>query len=200
MRSTATSSKPAIRSSLVALLVVMAGASIWAILNPRHDEDFGVELTNSRSNSSARINISRQHKLPQAAQELMELPERQLMVAASRDIFKAQNWTVVDTKKKTNPAPLPPPSAPSAPHLFVGKYETESGETLVFLTAYNKVYTVKPGSNIDATWRLDSEEGQILKLTYLPLNLPQTISKLARGSMDPATAGGNNPPVNETNS
>jgi hypothetical protein len=47
----------------------------------------------------------------------------------------------------------------------------------LFLIANNKVYSVKKGSNIDPFWRYDSEDANNVYMTYLPLNLPQVLSK-----------------------
>jgi hypothetical protein len=43
--------------------------------------------------------------------------------------------------------------------------------------ANNKVYTVAKGEQVDAFWRLDGEDDNQLLFTFLPLNLPQTLSK-----------------------
>ena len=46
--------------------------------------------------------------------------------------------------------------------------------------ANNKLYTVVKGEKIDQQWRFDNEEGELLRLTYLPLSLQQTLSKFAK--------------------
>jgi hypothetical protein len=49
-----------------------------------------------------------------------------------------------------------------------------------------KLYTAIKGQKIDAQWRLDNEEIDTINLTYLPLNLPQVLSKTTK-SIDIAT-------------
>jgi hypothetical protein len=79
--------------------------------------------------------------------------------------------------KKSKLLPPPAPVAPPVPFLYMGKIEDSPQGTLVFLMGNNKMYSVALGGKVDNFWRLDSEDGQKLTLTYLPLNLSQTLSK-----------------------
>ncbi|MFM9835269.1 MAG: hypothetical protein ACKVOA_04125, partial [Methylophilaceae bacterium] len=52
----------------------------------------------------------------------------------------------------------------------------------------NVLYTVKKGDNVTPQWRLDAENGGILRFTYIPLNLPQTLLKSTVQTSSVATA------------
>lgn len=93
------------------------------------------------------------------------------------DLFKVQSWEVI---KKVKPAPPPPPMAPPAPFVYMGKLEDTPKGTQIFLLANNRVITVIKGEKIDPLWRLDAEDINSIRLTYLPLNLPQTLTKTAK--------------------
>jgi hypothetical protein len=93
------------------------------------------------------------------------------------DLFKVQSWEVI---KKVKPAPPPPPMAPPAPFVYMGKLEDTPKGTQLFLLANNRVITVIKGEKIDTLWRVDSEDANSIRLTYLPLNLPQTLTKNAK--------------------
>jgi hypothetical protein len=93
------------------------------------------------------------------------------------DLFKVQSWEVI---KKVKPGPPPPPMAPPAPFVYMGKLEDTPKGTQLFLLANNRVITVMTGEKIDAVWRLDAEDANSIRLTYLPLNLPQTLTKNAK--------------------
>jgi hypothetical protein len=95
------------------------------------------------------------------------------------DLFKVHSWLVAPPVKKVKPAPPPAPVAPSVPFVYLGKLEN-TPSTQIFLMANNKLYTVTKGENIDQQWRLDAEDGELLRLTYLPLSLQQTLSKFAK--------------------
>jgi hypothetical protein len=45
-----------------------------------------------------------------------------------------------------------------------------------------KLYTVVKGEKINQQWRFEAEDSNTLRLTYLPLNLVQTLSKAAKPS------------------
>lgn len=99
------------------------------------------------------------------------------------DLFKPHSWYVPPPPPKVKPvvvAPPPPPKpvAPPAPFAYMGKLENVPGGTQYFLSSNNRVYTVQKGQSIDASWRLDGEDENTLRLTHLPTGLVQTFSKL----------------------
>ena len=49
-----------------------------------------------------------------------------------------------------------------------------------FFQANSKLYSAIKGKSIDQEWRLDGEDISNLQLTYLPLHLPQVLSKATR--------------------
>lgn len=94
--------------------------------------------------------------------------------------FKVHSWLVVPPVKRVKPAPPPIPTAPPAPFTYMGKYEETPTNNQIFLMANNRLYSATVGKNIDAQWRLDSEDANSLQLTFLPLDLPQVLSKTAK--------------------
>ncbi|MNZ99389.1 hypothetical protein D3C78_1187100 [compost metagenome] len=77
----------------------------------------------------------------------------------------------------TPPAPVAPPpaTAPPLPFEFVGKLD-DAQRLRVFLTRGEKIYTVTVGDVIDGTYRVERIKGDEMVLTYLPLNVTQTLS------------------------
>jgi hypothetical protein len=71
--------------------------------------------------------------------------------------------------------PLPPPSAPPVPYTFIGRL-SEAESTTVFLAAGDRNLVVKPGDVIDNNYRVDAVTDNAVSLTYLPLNVKQTLS------------------------
>ncbi|MDO9050405.1 MAG: hypothetical protein Q7U70_02815 [Methylotenera sp.] len=104
------------------------------------------------------------------------------------DLFKVRSWVVIPPVKKMKPQPLPPPVAPPAPFTYIGKLEDSPKGTQVFLMANGKLYSVVKGEKINHQWRLDTEDANTLRLTYLPLNLVQTLSKSAKLAVIAATS------------
>jgi hypothetical protein len=101
------------------------------------------------------------------------------------DLFKSHTWYVPPPPKPAAPPPPPPkPVAPPAPFAYLGKIEDTPQGTLLILSASNKVYTPAIGETLDKIWRIDGEDASSVRFTYLPLGLPQTLSK----SVKPAGA------------
>jgi hypothetical protein len=57
----------------------------------------------------------------------------------------------------------------------MGQYQ-EKDKPVIFLVNGDRVLTVKEGDVIDGTYRADSIAGSTLSLTYLPLNIKQTLN------------------------
>jgi len=71
-------------------------------------------------------------------------------------------------------APPPPPRPPPLPFKYLGQL-AEAGRTLVFLTAGDRNLVVGTGDVIDGLYRIDAIGTDELMLTYLPMNVQQTL-------------------------
>ncbi|HAN55168.1 MAG TPA: hypothetical protein DCQ77_02695 [Betaproteobacteria bacterium] len=52
----------------------------------------------------------------------------------------------------------------------------EDGTLTVFLSRQDQNYAVKAGDSLDGTYRVDKVENRRLVLTYLPLNMQQSLA------------------------
>jgi hypothetical protein len=96
--------------------------------------------------------------------------------AAASNVFKAMSWYVPPPPPPPKPPPPPPPpTAPPLPFSFMGRYE-EGGTLIILLVKGDRIYTVSEGEVIDNLYRVERLSGGQLELTYLPLNITQTIS------------------------
>lgn len=168
------------------LLIVTALLTAWTAINSESENtDNSIELTapaksTKNSQSSTESSESEANKTLNPATSLInwdKLKRDGIVTSASKDIFKPHSWVIIPPAPKVKPVPPPPPVAPPSPFTFFGKLEDGPKGTLLFLIANNKVYSVKKGSNIDPFWRYDSEDANNVYMTYLPLNLPQVLSK-----------------------
>lgn len=73
------------------------------------------------------------------------------------------------------PEPPPPPTAPPMPFSYLGRYE-EAGRLIILLVRGERIYTVSQGEVIESTYRVERLAGGWLEMTYLPLNIKQSIS------------------------
>jgi hypothetical protein len=118
--------------------------------------------------------------LPGIELERLQLQEAEAETRTPADhAFRAMSWYVPPPppppRPPPKPLPPPPPTAPPMPFSFMGRYE-EEGTRIILLVKGERIYTVSEGEVIDNTYRVERLTGGQLELTYLPLNIKQTIS------------------------
>lgn len=115
----------------------------------------GVELASSKNPGSAvRIPTSNQARIPKVE------PPPIVVVAEA-------------------PPPPPPPTAPALPFSVVGGISGQQiaeGRPVVFLKLRDEVLVVRPGDEIDKTYRVETITAQKIEFIYLPLQQRQTLS------------------------
>ena len=128
-----------------------------------------------------RPQVSRAPAQPQPTIELEKLQRREAPSDSEKvasNAFGAMSWHVppppAPPKPVAKPEP-PPPSAPPMPFTFLGRYE-DGGTRTILLVKGERIYTVSEGDVIEQTYRVDRLAGGQLELTYLPLDIKQTIS------------------------
>jgi hypothetical protein len=174
---------------LWALLLATIALTTWTAINSGTQEsDDAIELTSLSKTKSTKNNIeNRASTIKLQSNESIvsdsklipwdKLKRDTVNTSTSKDLFSVHSWVIIPPAPKIKPSPPPPPVAPPSPFTYFGKMEDGPKGTLLFLIANNKVYSVKKGEKIDAFWRFDSEDANNIQLTYLPLNLPQVLSK-----------------------
>jgi hypothetical protein len=95
---------------------------------------------------------------------------RQQLSEDVKDMFTGKSWYVAP------PPPKPePPSAPPLPFVYMGKLAEEGEKVVILLTKQDRSYTVREGDVLDNVYRVDEVRSPVMILTYLPLNIKQTI-------------------------
>lgn len=110
--------------------------------------------------------------------ERMARPESGVPQAAEADgggIFSVTSWYVPPPPPPPQPPPPPPkPTAPPMPFSYLGRYQEAQAE-IILLIKGDRLYTVAAGEVLDNIYRVDGVVGGRIELTYLPLNIKQTI-------------------------
>ncbi len=94
------------------------------------------------------------------------------------DVFNSTSWYVPPPPPKYVAPPPPPvivPTAPALPFTFLGFYGDASSR-FVILSRGDRVYTVAAGEIIDNMYRVEQATGGRVDLTYLPLNIRQSLA------------------------
>jgi hypothetical protein len=102
---------------------------------------------------------------------------RSAHAAEPENVFTPKSWYVPPPPQP--PAPPvkyvpPPPKAPPLPFTYLGRY-VEAGKPIYFLVKGERILTVRTGDVIEGRYRVDGIVGSTLGLTYLPLNIKQSL-------------------------
>jgi len=92
-----------------------------------------------------------------------------------KDMFPAKSWYVPPPPPKIVAAPPLVPIAPPLAYLFIGKMLEEGDHPVVFLENKSRIFIVREGDTIDSKYRVDTIDPPIMTLTYLPLDIKQTV-------------------------
>lgn len=165
-----------LRSMMVLGLCIVSAWGVYDYLHFSADEN-STDLGVTRSERPRQVS---------EAMEIAHLNKREQTSVVNSDFFKPRVWFTPPPVKKIRPAPtspapviveLPPPNPgpPPFPYKFMGSFDNLNGNMIVYLTMGNKFYTLKLGDTLDGTYRIDSFKDNLLLVTYLPLNVVQTI-------------------------
>jgi hypothetical protein len=108
-------------------------------------------------------------QLPELELEKLELDKSPEPIT---NAFEPRSWA--PPPPKINLPPPPPPQAPPLPYTYIGKM-VEEGQTVVFLTRQERNYAVRSGDKLDNIYQVDDIKSNVMLLTYLPLNLQQSL-------------------------
>lgn len=182
------------RNMVLGLALAVTLALVVWVDSQEKEQDSGVELARAdrtAPRSVAPANMVATDTPPSALDWQLLAGRKSDAEKPGSDLFKSHRWYVPPPPKPAGPPPPPPkPVAPPVPFAYLGKMEDTPQGTMMILSFNNKVYTAAIGETLDKTWRLDGEDANSVRFTYVPLGLPQQLSKTAR-------AGGVKP--NETN-
>jgi hypothetical protein len=105
-------------------------------------------------------------------ERLARSPEQEARIGG---VFNATSWyEPPPPPPPPPPAPPPVPTAPPLPFAYLGRYE-EAPTRLVILVKGERIYTVAAGDVIEDTYRIERVTPGMVELTYLPLNIKQTL-------------------------
>jgi hypothetical protein len=141
---------------------------------------------NSPNNSAA--SDSAKHRLSEAGrgevgrvelERLDRLEKRQQEKKVVGTVFNATSWYVPPPPRHVKPPPpapvlVPIPTAPPLPFTYLGRYG-DSASRIIILSKGDRVYTVTEGDIIENTYRVEKLTAGQVNLTYLPLNIEQSL-------------------------
>jgi len=103
-------------------------------------------------------------------------PRREADPGEPGNVFTSKSWYVPPPPPPPPPPAAPaPPTAPPLPFTYLGRFRDE-GKAVIFLVKDDRVLTVKEGDLIEGNYRVEGIVGSRLDLTYLPLDIKQTLN------------------------
>jgi len=155
------------------LLAVVAALILVVVVTEQKGEDKAGTLAEARP-------AVRTKSAPGRAADTGDLDLAQLRREAAagepENVFASKSWYVPPPPPPPPPVVVAPvvPTAPPLPFTYLGQY-ADAGKPIFLLVKGDRILTVKEGEVIDGNYRVDGIAGSKLGLTYLPLNIKQTL-------------------------
>jgi hypothetical protein len=149
------------------LLTVAATASV----NQQDDGDIGLVHPNPAKirEPLSTHESSAIEELP--TEILVDKLKRPALPEKVKDMFIAKSWYVPPPPPKFLPRPVAPPLS----FHYIGKMLEEDNHSAVFLEKQSRIFVVREGDAIDTNYRVDAISPPLMTLTYLPLDIKQTV-------------------------
>jgi hypothetical protein len=154
---------------LIVLLGATLAATVWVNLTEDHGD---AEALQPRAKRTVEHSASTNQSPSKNEALALEPIKRPVLESTKKRLFDSKSWYVPPPPPKA--LPPPPPSAPPLPFSYMGKM-LEDGRTTIFLTRQNRNFVVTAGDTIESTYRVDEIGAHSMTLTYLPLNIKQTL-------------------------
>ena len=158
-----------------AFLALVPPVILFAAAAVQGDEDGAPEIAEVTQADRTRSQVRRTADAGDL--DLSQL-RREATVEEPGNAFASKSWYVPPPPPPPAPPPKPmPPPAPTAPPLpftYLGRFQ-DAALPVIFLVRGDRVLTVSAGDVIEGTYRVEGIVGATLGLTYLPLNIRQTL-------------------------
>jgi hypothetical protein len=155
-----------------ALLAVVPVLILVAVGAEQGSKDDAAAIAEARPAAKPKSNASR---TADAGELDLEQLRREADAKEPGNVFTSKSWYVAPPPP---PPPPPPakvaPTAPPLPFTYLGQY-VDAGKPVFFLVKGDVILTVKVGDIIEGNYRVDGIVGSKLGLTYLPLDIKQTL-------------------------
>lgn len=128
---------------------------------------------NNRNEAQIKLGLLQQRLLePDVARDIFMVPRKAEPVVSKAAVVPAKSPKPVVLP--VLPTVIPKPTSPVLPFTYLGKLN-DAGQVTVFLSAGSKSFVVKTGDVVAQVYRIDEIKPPTMTMTYLPLNIKQTM-------------------------
>ena len=151
-------------------LAVVLALTLTTVASMEVQDESGSDVVQPVQKKSLRPQKVERADSVQTSDGLLSKLKRQRLPENERDMFLSKSWFV--------PPPPPKavqPTAPQFPFVYMGQLAEEGEKEIILLTKQNRNYQVREGDVLDGIYHVDEVSPPVMTLTYLPLNIKQTI-------------------------
>lgn len=144
--------------------------TLTAVATMENQEEVDSEVVQPKHLKSNSLQKDKPASNAQVGEWTLAKLNRQRLPENERNMFASKSWFV--------PSPPPKaavPTAPPLPFVYIGKLAEEGQKVIIILSKQNRSYQVREGDVLDNIYRVDEVRPPVLTLTYLPLDIKQTI-------------------------
>jgi hypothetical protein len=154
------------------LIAVVPVLILLAVIGEQEDKDPAATIAEARPAGKSKNDARR--SVDAGDLDLAQL-RRDAEEGEPANVFTSKSWYVPPPPPPPPPPVVPPPpTAPPLPFTFLGRYQ-DAGKPVFFLVRGDRILTVKEGDIIEGNYRVDGVKGSTLGLTYLPLDIKQSL-------------------------
>jgi hypothetical protein len=166
------------------VLLLLLPPLVWLALAEPEGDSAPRAAAESKADAAAKPDAAARKDQRQLAQLDLGSVARSVEKDEPANLFASKSWYVPPPPPPPppppKPVPPPPPTAPPLPFTYLGRF-VEAGKPVIFLVRGDRVLTVKVGDVVEGNYRVEGIVGSTLSLTYLPLNIKQTLDIGAAG-------------------
>lgn len=162
------------------IFLISCFGAAWAIAASGQDEGATPDIVGAVEKKLPTTNQSGIDQHEQQVEIHFDLSAIKRVVPANiqtSGLFQPKSWYTPPPQQPVSflPPPPAPPSAPQLPFTFIGRM-IDGNKVVLFLSKNNRQYAVKVNDVLDDTYRMDKITDNNAVLTYLPMNIQQTLA------------------------
>jgi hypothetical protein len=173
-----------IKGGMLFIAISCMGTALAMAFSGQDDEKNGVVEAVAMSSSSVKQPGAEQNEPAQSdvSFDLSAIKRTVPGNTKTTHLFQPKSWYVPPPQPPASTLPPPQPTAPLLSFTYIGKM-INGNEVTLFLYKNDRQYTVKANDVLDDSYRVDQITDSSVVLTYLPMNIQQTLN------INSATAG-----------
>jgi hypothetical protein len=165
------------KGSLLFVLIACMGTALAVAFSGQNDTPLDVVAPVAKNHSPSSQPGGNQHDQaqPDIRFDLSAIKRTVPKKIETSGLFESKSWYAAPPPPPAaSLAPPPPPTAPALPFVFIGRVIDRNVVTL-FLSRNDRQYAVKLNDVLDDSYRVDKITDSNAVLTYLPMNIQQTL-------------------------